>query len=216
MASSRISVIECRGTNEMTARWFYVTIGICLLWGLGLNFVLAQYAIASNYKPGSEAIALVILPFIGILITNAEHPLTSFIGYNLVAAPFGLLLGPALQQFSPGIIQHALTLTALFTAMMMLMSILWPGLFSSLGNVLSWSLLGLVIIRVIGLFVPAINSFTLFDWIGGIIFCLYIGYDMWRASAVPKNLNNAVDIALALYLDILNLFLTILKIAGKR
>ncbi|MBT7579493.1 MAG: hypothetical protein HN633_12065, partial [Candidatus Marinimicrobia bacterium] len=48
------------------------------------------------------------------------------------------------------------------------------------------------------------------------IFCGYIGYDWGRANQIPKTLDNAVDSAAALYMDIINLFLRVLRILGRR
>ncbi len=54
------------------------------------------------------------------------------------------------------------------------------------------------------------------DWVVVLIFCGYIGYDWGRANQIPKTLDNAVDSAAALYMDIINLFLRILRILGRR
>ena len=44
----------------------------------------------------------------------------------------------------------------------------------------------------------------------------YIGFDWSRANSIPKTLDNAVDSAASLYMDIINLFLRILRIMGRR
>jgi FtsH-binding integral membrane protein len=54
------------------------------------------------------------------------------------------------------------------------------------------------------------------DWVVVGIFCGYIGYDWARANAIPKTLDNAVDSAAAIYIDIINLFIRILSIMGRR
>ena len=56
----------------------------------------------------------------------------------------------------------------------------------------------------------------LIDWIVVVIFCGYIGLDWGRANQIPKTMDNAVDSAAALYMDIINLFLRILRILGRR
>ena len=54
------------------------------------------------------------------------------------------------------------------------------------------------------------------DWIVALIFCGYIGLDWVRAQSIPKNANNAIDSVVALYLDIINLFVRLLSImSGK-
>ena len=47
------------------------------------------------------------------------------------------------------------------------------------------------------------------------IFSLYIGYDYQRAQFYPPTVDNAVDCALDIYLDIINLFLDILRILAR-
>ena len=54
------------------------------------------------------------------------------------------------------------------------------------------------------------------SWVGVVIFSLYIGYDWARANTCAPTLDNAVDLAANLYLDIINLFLRILSLLGKR
>ncbi|MDA3846221.1 MAG: Bax inhibitor-1 family protein, partial [Vallitaleaceae bacterium] len=60
------------------------------------------------------------------------------------------------------------------------------------------------------------QSYGIIDWIVAIIFCGYIGYDWGRANMIPKTLDNAIDSAAALYMDIINLFLRVLRILGRR
>lgn len=54
------------------------------------------------------------------------------------------------------------------------------------------------------------------DWLAAGIFTLYIGYDCHRAMAIPATGRNSVDVAISLYLDIYNLFLTILRLLSRR
>ncbi len=55
----------------------------------------------------------------------------------------------------------------------------------------------------------------LIDGAVALLFCGYIGYDWARANQIPKTVDNAIDSAAALYMDIINLFLRILRIMGR-
>ena len=57
---------------------------------------------------------------------------------------------------------------------------------------------------------------TIIDYAVALIFCGYIGLDWCRAQQYPKTLDNAIDSAADIYLDIVNLFIRILSITGKR
>jgi FtsH-binding integral membrane protein len=56
----------------------------------------------------------------------------------------------------------------------------------------------------------------IWDWIAALVFCGLIFYDMNRAVRLDRTLDNAVDMAIALYLDIINLFIRLLAIAGNK
>lgn len=49
------------------------------------------------------------------------------------------------------------------------------------------------------------------DWAVALIFCGYIGFNWVRANEMPRTLDNAIDCAAELYLDIINLFVRILQ-----
>ena len=47
------------------------------------------------------------------------------------------------------------------------------------------------------------------------LFSLYIGYDVYRSQQFPHTVDNAIDSAIDIYLDVINLFLNLLRIFGK-
>ena len=57
---------------------------------------------------------------------------------------------------------------------------------------------------------------TFFDWVFVLLFSLYTAYDWVKAQAYPKTFDNAVDSAIDIYLDIINLFLRLLSIISKK
>ena len=57
---------------------------------------------------------------------------------------------------------------------------------------------------------------SIYEYVFVGIFSLYIGYDWARANTCARTVDNAIDLAANLYLDIINLFLRILEIMGKR
>jgi FtsH-binding integral membrane protein len=142
----------------------------------------------------------------------------SFIGYHLVLIPFGAILGPWLAHMNlshPGVVHQAAFLTAAVSAVMGGTGVLYPNFYRGIGGALFGALLALLVVSVISLFVPALAHLAVIHWIAAGIFALYIGYDMWRASDVPATLDNAVDIAISLYLDVINLFLRIASILSS-
>ena len=93
-------------------------------------------------------------------------------------------------------------------------SCLVPKLFLRMGGFLFAGLLGMIIVEIVGhLFFGATNwtSYAI-----AALFSLYIGYDVQRAQLFPKTLDNAIDSAIDIYLDIANLFIRILSIIGNK
>lgn len=209
------NVFERTGESTMSQRGFYAALGGIVAFGLWLSSVVAAEFV--SWDPSLWMILLVGLgiPLVGILLASAStNPGISFLGYLMVAIPFGMLLGPVLNSYSPEIVERAMLYTAAVTLVMGVAGLLYPGFFAKIGGALFVALIGLVVVRLISLFVPALANMTLIDYAAAGIFSLYIGYDMHRASVMPHTLDNAVDTALSLYLDIINLFMSLLRILG--
>lgn len=210
-------VFDRYGTSTLGARVFYIILAFSLLWGLVGTAILAS--MTSNWRPNTLEIILLGLgvPILGVIISvKSNNPLISFMGYNMIVVPFGLILGPVINQYKPNIVQNAFTMTASITALMGLAGISYPRVFENMGGSLFMALTGLIFVRIFQMFIPGLQGVGVIDYIAAGIFSLYIGYDMYRANSIPKTADNAIDISIDLYLDIINLFLNILRIMGKK
>ena len=201
--------------HTFTQGAFYMAIAIFVIIGLAFTAIAAHVALQYGYEPSSTFEVLILalgLPLLGIFINQKSgNWFISFIGYMLIVLPFGVVLGPALKGYDPDVIRNVALLTALITILMGTAGVLFPSFFSKIGWVLFISLCCLLVVRIIALFVPAMQHFHIIDYIAAGIFSLYIGWDMWRASQVERTMDNSVDIAAALYLDLINLFLSLLS-----
>lgn len=207
-------------------RAFYAWLGGMVLYGLIVNIIMC--ILTENYAleliVGSDgtpilfiSIGYLISAIAGIIISNkSTNPVVSFIGYNMIVLPLGLLLSvivaPYLAVF-PDLVTSALVMTAVITLIMVTASLLKPELFSRLGPVLGIGLLALIVVSLVSFLFS--KSYIIWDYIAAGLFSLYIGYDMYRASQYPKTKDNAIDCAIDIYLDIINLFLRILRIMAK-
>lgn len=83
--------------------------------------------------------------------------------------------------------------------------------FSGLGGFLWLSLIGMIVISIIGIFVPWSSTFEIiFSGFGVVLFSAYTIYDFQRLKVMPQD--RAIDAALMLYLDIFNLFIFMLRL----
>ena len=204
---------------------FNLILGGCLLWGFIINCILcsalsdAIFSIATNNFL-MFFISYIILVFIGTsLVNKSDNPAISFIGYNLIVIPIGMIISMSLTIYvSAGyaeIIPVAFGITAAVTLTMMVLSSIFPAFFASntMGKTLWITLLVTIVIEFI-LFLLGF-SLSIIDYIVVLIFCGYIGYDWAVANQGAKTVDRAVDTAAALYVDIANLFLRILRILAR-
>ena len=198
---------------------YHATIGGVLLWGFGINYLTVTTV------PVQTIIAipfwlLIVGYFISviagtIIYQRSDNPAISFLGYNLIVLPIGILLTPLLNSIDPHIVAEALLITGAFTGLMMFLGITYPAFFLSMGRVLAVSLISVIVLEFGISWFFGTNP-EIFDWIVAVIFCGYIGFDWARANKIPKTMDNAVDSAASLYVDIINLFIRILSILSRR
>ena len=209
------------GDVEISERAFNLVIGGMLLYGFGLNYLMVtlfgQQAarMVAGMNPLVFLIGYFALVFAGSALISRHSPVLSFLGYNLIAVPIGLVLCVVLQGYYIETIRSAVLMTAIITLSFMIAATLFPGFFLKLGRVLFFSLMILIVGELVSLFLFRSNSVA-YAWLGAGIFSLYIGYDWARANTCARTVDNAIDLSASLYLDIINLFLRILSIMGKR
>lgn len=213
------AVWKGHGESTMSRRGFYFAIGCILTWGFFATNLVSQAT--ATWQPDLVTFLLVglVLPIVGITLSHfSRNAIVSFIGFNLVVIPVGAMLGPVLAHYElvqPGLVGRTALLTAMVTGMMGVSGLIFPQFYSKIGGALLMALLCLLVVRILQVFVPNLQNVGFVDWLAAGLFALYIGYDMWRASEIPANLDNAVDVAVSLYLDIINLFLSLLRASSS-
>jgi FtsH-binding integral membrane protein len=215
------NVFERSTTTDpiISAAAYNFAIGLTLAWGFGVNWLIVTnidpQSIA-NVNPWVFIIGFLVSCFFGIYLFNkSSNPVVSFIGYNFVVVPFGLIVNLVVSRYDNEIVAEAIRITGLVTIAMMCLGTMYPAFFKKISGALTIALLLVIVVELIEIFVFGIHHGIL-DWIVVLIFCGYIGYDWGRANQIPKTLDNAIDCAAALYMDIINLFLRIVRILGRR
>ena len=198
---------------------YNLIIGIVLLWGFAVNWLIVKSISTQSIQSINYFLFLIgyfASCFFGVyLFKNSSNPWTSFIGYNFVVVPFGLVINVVVSQYDPSIVVDAMRITGFVTLIMMVLGSLFPQFFEKIIGALTIALLAVIVVELVEIFILGIHH-DIIDWLVALIFCGYIGYDWGRANRIPKTIDNAVDSAAALYMDIINLFLRILRILGKR
>jgi FtsH-binding integral membrane protein len=205
--------------QRISANAYNLVIGLVLGWGFLINWVMLKnipYESIARINPWVFCIGYFASCFFGIyLFAKSESPLVSFIGYNFVVVPFGLIINLAVYHYDPSLVLDAVRVTGLVTLAMMVLGSLFPLFFDRIAGALSIALLIVIVVEAFEIFIVKTHH-GIIDWLVVAIFCGYVGYDWGRAGRIPKTIDNAVDSAASLYMDIINLFLRIVRIMGRR
>ena len=175
------------------------------IWGL-IGFFLVTFVVAIG----------------GTLIATAsDNPLVSLLGYALVAGMFGVMVGPVLALYETSSILKVLFITGAVVIILGLVGALIPDDLSAWGLWLFGGLLFVIgatlVVPLMGFFgLPVEGAMTVVDWIALVVFGGLVIFDLNRAVRLPYTHDNAIDSAMAIYLDFLNIFLRILSLMGQK
>lgn len=209
--------------REISPSAYNLVIGGTLLYGFLINCFMVHFcfdSIASLFigSPIIFYVAYFAMVIIGSMMVNkSDNPVVSFIGYNLIVVPLGLIIALVVNAYA--MVGYASTVTAAFgitavvTMIMMFISSVYPRFFLSIGRTLGVTLLITIVVELVMMLMGF--DLGIIDYVVVLIFCGYIGYDWAKANAVPKTVDNAIDSAAELYVDIVNLFLRILRILAR-
>ncbi len=203
---------------KLTDNTYNLVIGLVLLWGIVINIIMASTMTEAITSLNPIVILLVYLVgSIGcaVVIYKSANPAVSFLGFTGLAIAMGLILTYVVAQYAKADVAVAFKITAIVTAIMILASTLKPQFFLSIGRGLFIALLASIVVDVIGTLLLR-QRMGMMDYIIALIFCGLIGFDWAKAQVYPKTLDNAVDSAADIYVDVVNLFIRVLSIVGNK
>ena len=162
---------------------------------------------------------LVILEFamlFGLYLTKSKPGLNLFMLFGFTFMT-GLTLTPLLSAVlalpaGASILTNALLLTAVSFGGLSLFAINTKRDFTTLGKFLFIALIIMIVAGLINIFLGSPLLQTLLAAAGSILFSIFILYD--TQNIIRGNFATPVEAAIALYLDILNLFISLLQLLG--
>lgn len=204
--------------QEVSSRTYNLILGGVVLYGLIMNALMVL--LCADFFLSIDPTLYIIIYFISCMAgcaiaVKSTNPIVSFIGYNLIVLPVGGLLAMCLPAYDPSIIVTAMAGTAVVVFAMLCLAVAKPDFFLGLGRTLFTCLFIGIIVELIATFIFHYGG-TLFDWAFVILFSCYIGYDWNVAQSYGKTIDNAVDSAIDVYLDIINIFVRLLSILSKK
>ncbi len=211
-----IQVRAAFGPTFMSKVYFFFGLAVAVSTAgayLGLNYLVKYFVTSPALTYG------LIIAELALILTSGwwsrTRPL-NYLLFSLFALVTGLTLVPILAYFSLSsggmdLLIKALTATALMFGACAIFGQTTHYNLQGLGGFLMMSLLGMIIVGLVGMFLPWSNTFEMiYSGIGVVIFSGYTMYDIQRLKTYPED--RYIDAALQLYLDIFNLFLYILRL----
>jgi len=216
----KLQRMEKTGGAQLSRRAYNAAIGVVLGIGLLINAAMAQFLPASAFELMGQYPLAVFIGFIVVsigsffVINKSDNPAISMLGFVVLSAAFGYFVAAAVQSYTDTTVTRAFMLTAAISIAMVVAATIVPNIFAKMGTALLAALAITLIAEVATVFITHSDPIA-FDFIFVIIFALYIGYDWQKAQAYPPTLDNAVDSAADIYVDIVNLFIRLLAIFGR-
>jgi FtsH-binding integral membrane protein len=189
---------------------------------LGAAQITHNLRFQSTWGLAGFMLGVLVVALIGCAVAiKSNNPAISLLGYALVAIPFGLMLGPVVAQYTTASVVKVFFITTIIVAVLGVVGAVIPDNLQGFG---SW-LLAAMLLLLVGYFIVPIagllgfnvgGALTLLDWVGVVIFSGMVVYDWNRAMRLPRTLDNAIDSALAVYLDWFNIFIRLLSLTGQQ
>ncbi len=209
------------GREGMSKRAFAMLLTFWTAFGIAASAVGA--VVSYGWQPSwLLIIGTLVASIAGVIIAlKSDNPVFSFLGYMMITIPFGLLLGPVVALYTTASVIKILFVTTGMVVGLGIVGAVWPRSLESWGawlfGALLILLLGSVVTMIAGAFgVPVQGAMRLWDWVGVGLFSAYVIYDLNRAMRVERTHDNAIDCAVAVYLDFANLFIRLLSLFGAR
>lgn len=201
----------------ITDAQYNLTIGLTVAVGFIIDFFMAFYMkdLILSIPVAGILIGYFLMGMGGAYVVHkSTSAFVSALGFLVLAAGMGLILTYFLNAYELSSVYMAFGITAGITVVITAVAAIAPRFFLSLGSALAVSLVVTLVAEVLCSFLfPGVLRFT--DYAIVLIFCGYVGYDWARAQQYPKTLDNAIDSAADLYVDIVNIMIRVLEITGK-
>ncbi len=219
MQSDQQSLVYSTAPSFMSQVFAYF--GLAILTSASGTFIGLNYF--AEFFLANPALMYVLFAIELILIFTSrmwseKRPL-NYLMFVTFAFITGVTIVPLIALFAVefngfGIILKALLATTLMFGGTATFGWITKKNLSGLGGFLWVALIGMIIVSILGIFIPWGNNFEMFfAGFGVILFGAYTMYDIQRIKYSVGI--NPMEAALKLYLDIFNLFIFILRLMGS-
>ncbi len=156
-----------------------------------------------------------IAAFFGLMFSKSKPGLNLFMLFaftSLSGVTLVPLLGMVIAKAGLGAIWQALGMTTIVFGLMSVYALKTKNDLANMGKMLFIALIVVVVFSLINLFLGSPMFQVVIAGASAILFSLYIAYD--TQNIVKGMYDSPIDAAVSLYLDFLNVFISILQIIG--
>lgn len=212
------------GHDTMTRRGFMLVISACT----ALNIVVAALGARTTYNLKIDngwllvgfLIVCMLVAIGGAVLAHAnDDPTTSIIGGFICAGAMGAMCGPLIALYEVGSVVQAFGISAGIVLLTGFIGAVMPKDLSMWGAPLFAGLLGLIVLYLVAPFLGFLGldyklTITILDIAGILLFSAIMVYDLNMAQRLDKTLNNAIDVAVNVFLNFANIFIRVLSLMG--
>lgn len=206
----------------------YMALGLIISFGVSYMVATSESAIMFLYSNSKVPMVLFILELIMVFslsrFLNKMSVGTAMLMFVLYSVVNGLTLSCIflIYQLS-SVISVFLVAAAMYFCCSMIGITTGKDL-STLGRIAIMALFGVIVVSLLNYFFPFGQTAIILDYISVVIFCALTAYDMQKVKNFHKEAYRfdgdtvnkfAIVSALSLYLDFINLFISLLSIFGK-
>lgn len=187
--------------------------------GFAVTALFAYLGEMMNVSRGVGFIAMIV-GFVLLFVMQAvrRNQQTALLLFYLFAALWGIGLAPTISSYvaslGPGVVVDAAATTALGMTCLGLIAYTFSFDWRRLSALAFGALIALVIVGLVSIFFHFIQPAT-YDWLVLGVFTLLTLVDFSRIRAGGGGFT-AVDLAISIYLDGINIFLALLELIGMR
>lgn len=214
------------GVHDITRRAFMLIMTLCVALNIGVAAFGAALTHDIQFANKWVYLGFVIL-FMCVSIAGAvwaqsnDDPTTSVVGGFICAAGMGAMCGPFISMFTTQSVLQAFVISAGIVLLTGFIGAVLPKDLKMWGAPLFAGLIGLILLYfaapILGLLGFNYDVvITVLDYAGILLFCGIMVYDLNQAQRMDRTTNNAIDVAVNVFLNFANIFIRVLSLMGEK
>lgn len=213
--------------GTMSRRSYNGLIGLLLAAGFGVlaltSWLALQPAFAGIIESNAMAISIgsLVLTIVGMILiavgTSKQSVGLMLAGYAIFVVSFGATTSIWLPRYNFNVVTKAFVLTAGISLLFTAVGMLFPSFIEKAAGVAFIALIGIMLASIVMFFFyrQGLAAGGWIDYAMVAIFAIFIGYDTHKAAQIEATVPNAIMSATNIFVDIINLFLHILRILDR-